>query len=370
MKLGLSCICGLFFLLTACEQRVIPTQEAPLRTLKTHLVQATPVFEHRSFPSVLEPAELSVLSFEVEGTLGHLDLVAGQAVKSGQVIAQIKPASLEIRWQEARAGVRHARAEYDSAERALNRAQTLFKRGAVTQVTVDDAKTHKMATKARWEQARQTAALAKDGLTKTQLLAPYDGIVNALEVASYTTVSPGTPIVSMYEKSDFEVSISVAYDVAARLNVGDSAQIKLADLPGRLFQAQVTAVGLRADRVSAFPVRLKVLQPWPGLRAGMAVAVQFRLALAVEESLLIPLSALVTDESAFDIHTDGFSEKVAVFVYDVKTQTISKRYIEARATQGNMIVVKKGLVAGERVAAAGVAFLRDGQSVRLLDAEG
>lgn len=51
------------FALTACREEE-ETAEAPVRGMKAHLVTATPNVETRRFPAVLEPSEITSVSFE------------------------------------------------------------------------------------------------------------------------------------------------------------------------------------------------------------------------------------------------------------------------------------------------------------------
>ena len=56
-----------------------------------------------------------------------------------------------------------------------------------------------------------------------------------------------------------------------------------------------------------------------------------------------------------------------MFVYDADKQVLHKRNIQTENIINNEVLVSSGLKAGEIIATAGVTFLRDGQTVRLLD---
>ena len=75
-----------------------------------------------------------------------------------------------------------------------------------------------------------------------------------------------------------------------------------------------------------------------------------------ETAYLLPIEALAPG---------GSESKSYVFVFDAETSTVKKTAIESGSFRANNIVVKKGLRAGDIIAAAGVSFLRDGQKVRL-----
>ncbi len=355
--------------LAGCREDEQSSTNQPIRPIKTHLVELSPISEIRTFPSVLEPSELTNLSFEIGGTLDELDLAVGQQVKKGELISSLNPASLEIQLQDAQAGVRQAEAEHNSAVRALKRNRTLLSRGAITQVAVDEAETQELATMAQLDQARQAVASAKDNLVKASIIAPYDGVVNSVDATSFVTVSAGTPIASIYEDGKFEVSISAGYAVAAKLDVGYPARIRLADRPDLVLDATVKELGQRADLVSSFPVYLSVDDEQNEIRAGMAAEVVLELPLTQPEGFLVPLSSIATNQGGFEIDDTGFSEELFVFVYDPESETVQQRRVSTVTSKGDLVVVTEGLEPGDQIASAGVSFLKDGQRVRLLTIE-
>jgi multidrug efflux pump subunit AcrA (membrane-fusion protein) len=56
-----------------------------------------------------------------------------------------------------------------------------------------------------------------------------------------------------------------------------------------------------------------------------------------------------------------------VYVYDAASQSVVARPVTVSEVRGNEVIVSKGLSAGDRVAAAGVSYLRDGMKVKLLE---
>ena len=90
---------GLFcLLLSACQQDADEnSQSEPIvRGLKTVVVEDQEKSTVRRFPSVLQPAEVTTLSFEVPGNPGSVDLKVGQIVAKGDLLAQLDRRSLEI----------------------------------------------------------------------------------------------------------------------------------------------------------------------------------------------------------------------------------------------------------------------------------
>ena len=151
-------------------------------------------------------------------------------------------------------------------------------------------------------------------------------------------------------------------------DVGTPAQVRLADLPSMSLEAVVSELGSRADTVSSFPVVLRLLETDPVLKAGMAVEASIELPLPADRGFTVPLSAILK-KGQIGVPSDqaGGPGRARVYVYDRATQTVKEREIAIGGVRENAVIVIEGLSIGDRVASAGVSFLRDGMTVKLLD---
>lgn len=358
-----------FFVLSGCEEEEQPSEPAT-RGLKTHLVAESKNSTVRRFPAVLEPTSLNTLSFEVAGKLDAVTLEVGQRIRAGQTLLGLDTTSFQLQLDNAEAGIAAASAARDNAADNLARQKKLFEQGTTTKVVLDNATTEAIATEARLEQAIKARDSARETLGKTTIVSPIDGIINAVDAVSFSTVSPGAPMVSLYAPDEFEISISVNFDTISQLIVGTPAKIRLADLPSLTLEAVVSELGSRADAVSSFPVVLTLRETDPVLKAGMAVEASIELPLPDQEGFTVPLSALLKKgQIGFTAEQPRGPGKAQVYVYDAETETVVVRDVGIGGVRENAVLVVNGLSAGERVASAGVSFLRDGMQVNLLEGD-
>ena len=345
--------------LAACREEE-EEADAPVRGLKTHLVTATRNVEVRRFPAVLEPSELSSLSFEIAGALGEVTLAVGQKVEAGETLATLDRTSLELQVASAQAAVDQAQSNARNADDTLERQESLLEKGTVTRVAVDQAQVQADSATAQLVQAQRSLDTAQENLGKADLIAPFDGIVSSVQATSFTTIGAGSPVATLYPADSFEVSFSVNFDTVGRLVVGTPAAIRLADSPDISLEAVVSEIGARADAVSSFPVVLSLNEAHPIIKAGMAVEASFDLPAPQETGFAIPLSAVIRDG-------EGTEDRMGVFVFDPGTSSVTRRGVTVGGISENAIVVLEGLQEGDRIASAGVSFLKEGQQVRLLD---
>src|ERR1700737_1486353 len=130
----------LLFGLQDCSEKKQEATEQPVRGLRAYKVAAKTESRVRRFPSVLQPAEVSVLSFEIAGQLKAISLEVGQKVQLGYLLAEIDPRSLQTQVEQAGAGVQQAQAQLDNAEADFQRKQELLKRGVATQAMFDQSR--------------------------------------------------------------------------------------------------------------------------------------------------------------------------------------------------------------------------------------
>ncbi|MEP1208753.1 MAG: efflux RND transporter periplasmic adaptor subunit [Rhizobiaceae bacterium] len=355
-------------LLTSCqgEEESTQNQEPAVRGLKTVLVEAQESTTIRRFPSVLQPAEVTTLSFETGGKLGAVDLKVGQVVKKGQLLASLDPTSLEIQVDSSQAAVEQAEATAKNALANLERQKELFEKQVTTRSKLDEAQTSANTSAASLQQARKQLESSKENLTKAELRSTIDGIVNSVLVESFSVVSTGTPVATLYRTDGFEISFSVSYDVVQRLAVGKQVLVRLADNPAIALAGFVSELGSKADTVSSFPLVVELSETHPALKAGMAVEVTIEFAVPNGKGFLLPLTVLPLFGNIDKDVGPNKPSQTDVFVYDPDSQTAKKRTITIGGVRENQIIIVEGLKAGERVASAGVSFLRDGQKVKLL----
>ena len=344
-----------------CGDKNQEAAEQPLRGLRANKVTAKAESRVRRFPSVLQPADVSSLSFEIGGQLKAIALTVGQKVQLGDVLAEIDPRSLQTQVEQASAGVQQAQALFDNAEGDFQRKEELLKRGVATQAVFDQSRATRLSSRAQLDQARRQLELANHNLDRSKLLAPFSGTIARVEVKSFAQVAAGQPTVTLYSDDRFEMSFLAPSPTFQSLAVGQVVDVKIADLPDLALKGEIKELGSKAEQVSAFPVVVGLDNTAAGLNAGMSVEINIEEPLIGGRSgFLLPLSVLAPDKGK------ELQGKGTVFLYDSGSSTVKKRAITVGGVRDNRLVITDGLDAGDIVASAGVSYLVDGQKVKLL----
>lgn len=115
----------------------------------------------------------------VDGVVDQVNVIVGQTVKKGDVVLQLDQREFKAAVDEAKAQLSYAKLQTATAEREYERVRSLFERGLAS---IEDQKSIELAL----AQAKSAQATAKTKLTqaeialqRTQLIAPFDGLVIA-----------------------------------------------------------------------------------------------------------------------------------------------------------------------------------------------
>jgi len=349
-----------FGVLAGCGEDTDNPAEKIVRGLRAYKISASTESRVQYFPTVLQPADISRLSFEISGQLTAVTLNAGQHVELGDVLMEIDARSLQAQLDQARAGVTEAGAVVANAEADFWRKSELSRQGFATRAALDESQANLISARAKHDQAQRQVDLATHDLQRSKLLAPFAGTIAGVDVKSFGQVAAGQTVITLYSDDSFELSFSVPPIAFQTLQVGQAAKVAIADRPNLVLTGTIKELGAKAQQVSAFPVVVRLKNDVPSLNAGMAAEVSLELPLTSGGGYLVPLSVLVP-EGGKDLQ--GVA---SVFVYDGTSSTVHKRTISVGGIRENQLVVTEGLRSGDLVASAGVSYLTDGQKVRLL----
>lgn len=272
------------------------------------------------------------LAFAAPGIVGALDVDAGDTVRRGQRLATLRRTSVGSNADEAALA-------RETAQRNLQRTQALYDRGFVSEARLDDAR---LAV----ERARDSSVLT----------APADGVILRRTAETSQTVGAGAPIFVLGEtRSGIVVRAPVASNEAARIRVGDAAQVRIAGLAP--LQGRVSRVGAKGnDATGAFEVEVEVSSP-TGLRSGMVAEVDV---IATPASATDTTTILVPTLSLLDARAD----QGVVFVIDADNIARRRAVRTSGVTQDGVLIVE-GLTPGDRIVSSGAAYVTDGASVRI-----
>lgn len=183
------------------------------------------------------------------GVVEEVAVSTGQRVKKGELLLRMDQREANARLLEAKAIFARARINTERAARVLDRSQELFDRGLIAQEELKDAELEDAAAAAGEESAKANVAAAEIGLERTELRAPYSGVVVARNVwegeVIYKTLQQ-EPLLIIAPDGFMLARALVTADLLRRLQPGQNAAVNIL---GELRDAQVYSLGVESVRV-------------------------------------------------------------------------------------------------------------------------
>jgi RND family efflux transporter MFP subunit len=358
----------LFFAITILSLLLVSCSEPPMQQAETIRpiawieVQASSFDQVRRLSGVIQPVEATNLSFQVGGKVDTVKVNLGDVVKRGDILAKLDQRSFKLSQQSSQASLQQAKANLQEAKNEFARYSELVKQGQVSKSGFDNAKAAFESASSAVNLAKAQLDISSKDLQDTILTAPYNGKITKRLVEPSLQVSPGQSAIEIEGEDGLEVQVMVPETLIRDLSQGDAINIRYPVLPSQKASGIITEIGSRARTANAFPVTIVINSSIEGLRAGMTAEVDFTFKGVGRtgykgETFKLPLSAIGAD----------IGQAAFVFVYDPDKRVVHKRNIQTENIIDNEVLVSAGLETGDIIATAGVTFLRDGQSVTLLD---
>ena len=344
-------------LLTACEEEP-PEVVEQIRAIKTVTVADRSSGQMRRFPGVVEAVDTSSLSFEVAGNTREVKVKVGDRVAMDQVLATLDDTPFKLNVEAARAEVGRAKADLAESQTEFDRKETLYKKEWVAKAAFDQALAARDSSASQVSYTISKLNLARRDLEKTVLRAPFEGAIASKFVDPFQEMARGEKVFEIYAEGAMQVVLTVPETSIGDIFLGLPAEVSFAAESAESLNGRISEVGSVASEANAFPVKVALLEPPEGVLPGMTAEVSLILGSAEESvSYLIPISAIAAGTEA----GRGY-----VFVFDPETSTVKKTEIRGGGVRDNRVVITEGIEGGDVIAVAGVSFLRDGQTVKLM----
>jgi multidrug efflux system membrane fusion protein len=340
--------------LGACQQQqaAVPAPR-PVVALAVH-ADSSPL--SASLPGEVQARYSTPLSFRIAGKIIERRVRLGDTVKIGAVVARLDPADAQKSAASAQAQLDAAQHSLVYAKQQLDRDQAQAHENLISAAQLEQTTNAYASALAQRDQAVQQAALQKNQLQYTDLLAVHAGVITAEDAQTGQNVSAGQAVYNLAWNGDIDVVVDVPESTLAALAVGQSARITMSALPGRTFNARVRELSPAADPQSrTYRANLTLLDAGPDVRLGMTADVALtsgNTASTPAASFTIPATALFHDGNA-----------PAVWVVSGADNVLELRRVQVARYTERTVAIAGGLKDGERVVLQGVHTVTAGEKV-------
>ncbi|MDF2187690.1 efflux RND transporter periplasmic adaptor subunit [Paraflavitalea sp. CAU 1676] len=282
------------------------------------------------------------LRAQEKGYLQAIYVDEGQAVKQGQLLFKIMPTLYEAEMQKAQA-------EVDVAQIEVQNTESLTEKNIVS-------KNELAMARAKFNRAKAELSLAKAHLAFTEIRAPFDGLINRLEMKLGSLVEEGELLTRLSDNSQMWVYFNVSEPEYLNYTAHNAAKerktVNLLMANKEKFNHAGTVETIESEfnnETGNIAFRATFPNPEGRLRHGETGNVLMQVAL--KGALIIPQKA-----------TLEIMDKRYVFVVD-KNNVVTLKPITVAAEMSDLFVVREGLTENDRILLEGLRKVKNNDKI-------
>lgn len=329
-----------------------------IRDLETEIVKEDPEFGKSSIKATLVtsvPAERTAfhhrievrgnvqsrtnvnISSEMMGQLVSVNVVEGQRVRRGDVIAELDSESLTKTIKELHTQIEYATTIFEKRER-------LWAKKIGTEIEYLQAKNNK-------ESLENQLETTLTQLDKTSIEAPFSGTIEQVPVKNGEVVQPGMPVAFLVSNNNMYITSEVSESYIGKFKVGDEVEVTFPALK-ETFTSKISSVGNvinPASRTFTVEVRLPNVREY--LKTNLVAIVKL-VDYASEDAVVIP-SRIIQEDLQGN------------FIYTVQNEQARKVHVQLGYSYDNRTEVVSGLMGGESIIDKGNRSVAEGTVVEI-----
>jgi membrane fusion protein, multidrug efflux system len=313
------------------------------KVLRTVAVVAPPLQDHAvsiRISGLTEADKRVALATRAGGIITELTVKQGDAVKSGDVILSLDAEDKKSMVQTAEQTLAQRKSEMGSSE-------ALAKRGNLAKRALDEARTALVTAQSQLETARAE-------LTRLQVIAPFNGVLDKVDVQNGSSVQQGAPVATLLSLDPIIAVGEISERSLASVRIGGKAQVRLVD--GRTKEGTIRYISKEASaQTRTYPVEVAIENADNSIPAGMTTEVM--LWAQPVKAVQVPRS-VITLSSEGDFGVRGIDKDNKAFFLPVNL-----------IDDATNALVLTGVPDGTRVIVAGQDLVADGEVVNPVPAD-
>ena len=318
------------------------TKEAPASVRTVGVIDAPREMHARAIRIAghTEADKRAMLGTRAAGVITQLPVKEGQRVKEGDLILLLDNADKVAAVDMAKQVVSQREAEMAAAER-------LAKTGNMAKLTLDGARSALSTARSQFE-----AAKAEED--KTEVRAPFDGVIDKVPVEKGSSVQVGDNVATILALDPVIAAGEVSERDLDHIRLGDEADIRLID--GRKVKGTIRYISREAAAATrTFRVEVAIPNPEFKVPAGMTAEVTLRAAPA--SATILPRSVVtLSAKGDLGIRAVGPDGVVSFYPIDIVDDMPHA-------------LALGGIPKDARVIVAGQDLVKDGEKVNAVEAD-
>jgi RND family efflux transporter MFP subunit len=300
----------------------------------------------------VEPAKRADLRAEVAAVVVQVLKDNGETVRQGDLLMRLDDTAIRDSLASADEARRAAQQALVQAERTVERLQTLQAQGMTSIQALEDAQVRRNSARSELAAAQSRVVMARQQLQRTEVRAPFAGVVSERKASAGDTVQVGKELVKVIDPASMRFEGLVSADRLGDIRVGQPVSFRINGFSDRPFPGHVQRIDAA---VNAATRQVGLVVGFDDPAAAPRVSGLFaegRVETGSTEVLTVPEGALVRA-----------GEQAQVWRVDERRLVQVSVRVGERDRRSGEVPVLAGLVAGDRILRNPSSTLVDGQPI-------
>jgi RND family efflux transporter MFP subunit len=346
------------FVLAACGQAggtqatTAPAAPLLLAAEDLHTVRNSALTSGPSITGSIQPERRADLRAEVAAMVMKVYKENGDMVHTGDLLVTLDSTAIRDALMSAEASQRAAEQAYDQAQRQFERMKTLRASGMTSAQALDDAEGRRNSAQSDVEAAKARVVLARQQMQRTEVRAPFDGVVTERKASPGDTAQVGKELMKVIDPNSMRFEAMVSAEHVGAVAAGQTVRFRVNGYGDQEFAGRVRRVSPAANPTTR---QVEMLVDFTGDKAPKLAGLyaEGRLETETHASLTVPADAVVRDGD----------KTTAYRVKDAKVQKVPVSIADRDPRTGDLVVAS-GLAEGDQVIRHATPALKDGQPVQ------
>jgi membrane fusion protein (multidrug efflux system) len=301
------------------------------------VVKVSSISQSITLSGTLIPFEETTLMPEVVGRVITVNLPEGRFVKAGTLLVKLFDGDLQ-------AQLKKYQTQLEIAAQTLNRQSELLTVNGISQSDFDQ-------TQLQVASIKNDIELTKAQIRKTEVLAPYDGIIGLKNISVGAQVAPSTPLAVIREQDRLKLDFSVPEKYSRVISSGSTVKFSVQG-DETLYNAVVMATEQGIEEATRnLRARAIVTGKFSSLIPGTFANVELILG-QNQKAIMVPTQCIIPQER----------NKSVILVKNGKAKFVA---VETGLRQESDIEIIKGISVGDTVVTTGIMFIKPDAPIKL-----
>lgn len=300
----------------------------------------------------LQPVVKAEINAEVGGIVTKVLKDNGDLVKAGELLVQLDQTTFRDKLMSAQEAERSALVTADQAQKQLRRMQSLHKQNLVTAEVLESAEIKANQAHSELASAKARLVEARQQLERTEVRAPFDGVVALRKTSAGDTAQIGKALMVVIDPSSMRFEGFIAADQVGQVKVGQAVNFKVNGYNNQRFDGVIERINPQAAETTRQVQVFVAINSEEPLVAGLYA--EGHIAVANQQSLMVPPSVLVQEG---DNH----------FVWQLSNNTLHKVKVQvgAKDPRWGTVQLLSGVNIGDEVLLQPLGAIKEGATVTL-----